>query len=184
MRLIGFALLGLVLGGCGAKKVPVGPLSGGKISNNVNDWIAIPPNGCTVGSAAIEELMPQNARSQSGTMGRNELAKSIKTKLQGIAKVYMASVVADGKMTQEQNLTEAARSITDQDLYGSRVVRTKTTGGDVKIFHSLVCIDADALQDALGKMANVSEAARAAIQARAKAEFKDLDVQLDKINAE
>jgi hypothetical protein len=170
-----------MLGGCGAKKLPVSAISGGKISSNAKDWISTPPNGCTVGSAAYSELMPQNARSQSGTMGRNELAKSIKTKLESIAKVYMATVIAGEKMTQEQNLTEAARSITDQELYGSRVVKTELRG---KVFHSLVCIDADALQDALGKMANVSEAARAAIQARAKAEFKDLDVQLERLNAQ
>jgi hypothetical protein len=125
--------------------------------------------------------MPQNARSMSGNLGRNELAKSINTKMQGIAKAYMATVVTGDKMTQEQNLTEASRGITDQDLYGARVVKTEQRG---KVFHSLVCIDPDALQDALGKMANVSEAARAAIQARAKEEFKDLDTQLDKLNAQ
>jgi hypothetical protein len=181
MRVLGLALMGLMLGGCGAKKAPASVANGGKVSSSHKDWVSTPPKGCTVGSAAYNELMPQNARSMSGNLARNELAKSISTKLQGLAKSYMGTVVAGDKMTQEQNLTDASRSITDQDLYGSRVVKTEQRG---KLFHSLVCIDAEALQDALGKMANVSEAVRAAIQARAKDEFKDLDAQLDKINAQ
>jgi hypothetical protein len=182
MRFLGLALMGLMLGGCGAKKAPASVANGGKVSNRVQDWVNVPPAGCQVGSVAYIPTAAQNARSSSGDLGRNELAKSIKVKIQGMATTYLDTVVDGERVSAEQKLGNAIEGLIKQDLFGARVVRAKQVGkGKEALFHSLVCIDPDALKEALNGMQGVSEAAKAAISARSDEAFKDMRSRIDQL---
>jgi hypothetical protein len=171
-----------MLGGCGAKKATVSAISGGKISSKVQDWVNMPPAGCSVGSVAYVPTAAQNARSQSGDLARNELAKSIKVRVQGMVTTYLDTVVSGERVSAEQKLGNAIEGLIKQDLFGARVVRAKQEGkGKEALFHSLVCIDPDALKEALNGMKGVSEAAKAAISARSDEAFKDMRSRIDQL---
>ncbi len=180
MRFLSMAIVGLIAVGCGPKdKTAVNQALNAARNAPLKDWIDSAPEGCAVGSAPYQQGMRSLASTASASAARAALARSMKTKVQGMLKTYQSMQTSEGKISSEQDITNVTRDIVDQDMYGSRIIKTEQRKDE---FFALVCIDPGALEEALGKMNQLSEAMRAAIKTRAKNEFQDLDSQLEKLN--
>lgn len=140
-------------------------------------WYDNPIAGCGVGSA--KHRGNRNlTRDAAAARARRDLAAQLKSKVQGMVKDYAAMGEAEGKEFTEELVTSVGRQITDTTLVGTRVANTKLVGNEMYVN---VCLDPATFADAFDKMNELSGKARAALKARAQAEFADLDAQLDKL---
>jgi hypothetical protein len=181
MRVWNTMVLGLFVFGCSAKqaKPAVAAASSAKSTVVEKNWIENPPaDACAVGSAPLSPGMTSLARTASSSAARVEIARQIKTKVEGMVKTYQSQQMSDGKMAAEQDLTNINRDIVNMEIHGSKVRATKERDGEL---FSLVCIDPEAMQEAIDKMNSMSETMRTAIKTRMNDEFKDLDTQIERL---
>ena len=182
-----FALLMFFVAGCGGKdaKQSTNAVSAAKTSAETSvkgNWIENPPKeACAVGSAPLTPGMTSLARTGSASAARVELARQMKTNIQGMIKTYQSQQISEGKVAAEQDLTNINRDIVNMEIVGSKVHATKERGGEL---FSLVCIDPAAMQEALDKMNSMGETMKAAIKQRMSTELEDLDAQIEKLNAQ
>lgn len=165
-------IVALVAFGCGGAKVD-------KRGTAAPEWADNPPKGCGTGSAKFRGLR-DIARDGAVTSARADLARDLKTTMQGMIKKYQASGETGGADFTEELTTGVTRDIVDQTLIGTRVVRTEVLEGEL---FALVCLDPETFKDAFERMSQLSQAQRVALKARADAEFKDLDQQIEKLRA-
>jgi len=141
------------------------------------EWYDNPVKGCGVGSAKLRRIRSL-ARDSAVASARADLARQLKTTTQGMIKKYMAEGEADEKDFSEELTTYVVRDVTEQTLVGTRVAATKKI--DREIF-SMVCLDPETYADAFDRMNRLSEKQRVALKKRARAEFDDMDEQLEKL---
>jgi hypothetical protein len=182
MRIICVAVAGLLAVGCGPKDAKTLNKSLNQArKGDLKDWVDAAPPGCAVGTAPMpDRTMRSMASTASGSMARAELARQMKTKIEGMLKTYQNMQTKDGKISSEQDITNVTRDIVNQDMYGTRLIKTEQRKD---VFYALVCIDPSALEEAIGKMNQLGEAMRAAVKKRARTEFKDLDANLGRLGA-
>lgn len=154
-----------------------GAQTSGPAANEAPDWYDNPTKGCSVGVAKLRANR-QMAMDSAMTSARAELARNLQTVIQGMVKRYMAEGEADGKDFAEELSTDVVRDVVDQTLVGTRKAISKTVGNELFV---MVCLDPETFADAFERMSKLSGSQRAALKARAEAEFKDLDEQLAKL---
>jgi len=140
-------------------------------------WFDNPEKGCGVGSAKHRGIR-NLTRKASVQSARDDLARQLKTQIQGMVKQYAQAGETDGKQMAEELQTAVSRSIVDQALAGTRVAVTAMLGQE---FYSMVCLDPETFGDAFDRMKELSQKQRAALKNRAKIEFQDLDKQIEKL---
>lgn len=188
---VALPLVLLMLSGCSAKdaKRAADAVNSAKVAQDVSqtiksNWIEDPASvsgACAVGSAPVSPGMTSLARTGSASAARVELARQMKTKIQGMVKTYQSQQFSDGKVAAEQDITNINRDIVNMEISGSKIHATKEKGGEL---FSLVCVNPEAMQAALEAMKSMNDTMRTAIKSRMKDELKDLDAQIEKLNAE
>ena len=143
-------------------------------------WYDTPIAGCGVGSA--KHRGNRNLTKEAATSrARRDLAAQLKAKVQGMVKDYAAMGEAEGKEFSEELVTSVGRQVVDQTLVGTRVANAALIGAEMYVN---VCLDPEAFADAFDRMNELDGKARVALKKRAKAEFADLDAQLEKMKGE
>lgn len=141
------------------------------------EWYNNPVKGCGVGSAKLRRIRSL-ARDSAVASARADLSRALKTTTQGMLKKYMAEGEADEKDFSEELTTSVVRDVTENTLVGTRVAATANVGQEL---FAMVCLDPETFADAFDRMNRLSQKAREALKARAKAEFDDMDEQLEKL---
>jgi len=141
------------------------------------DWVDNPEKGCGVGTTKYRGNRGL-ARDAAVGRARNDLARQIETTNQSMLKDYASQGETDGEDFTEELITQVIRQVTDMTLAGTRVVKTRIQQDE---FFALVCLDVETFANAFDEMSQLSTKARAALNKRAKAEFKDLDANIAKI---
>ena len=171
---LGAVALGLLACGGGAKQ-----LDGGTYDDAPN-WYNDPVKGCGVGSVKYRGIKDL-ARKSAISAAREELASQLKTVTQGMVKNYQQQGETDGQAFTEELQTRVSREVTNETMVGSRVAATALRGDE---FYAMVCLDPETFADAFDRMKDLSGKQREALKKRAKAEFADLDKQIDKLKTE
>lgn len=140
-------------------------------------WFDNPEKGCGVGSAKHRGIknLTRKAAVQSA---RDDLARQLKTQIQGMVKQYAQAGETDGKQMAEELQTSVSRSIVNEALIGTRVAVTAMQGEE---FYSMVCLDPETFGGIFDRMKELSQKQRVALKNRAKIEFQDLDKQIEKL---
>jgi len=141
-------------------------------------WFGNPIKGCAAGSQKVRSMVGF-ARDAAVTNARKNLAKALKTNIQSMMKQYKSEGETGGKDFSEELSSEVTRELVDKTLVGTRVVKTEMRGNQ---YYAMVCLDPETFGDAFDRMNKLSMKERRALKARAKAEFKDMDVQLKKLH--
>jgi len=142
------------------------------------DWFNNPIKGCGVGMAKVRGIAG-HARNMAISDARTALAQSLKTVVQSMIKRYVAEGEAKGKDFSEELSSQVTRNITEETLRGTRIVKTERRGNQ---YYAMICLDPETFGDAFDRMNELSMKERAALKARAKAEFQDMDKQLEKLH--
>ena len=141
-------------------------------------WVTNPIKGCGVGSSkdrGIRDL----TRKAAIASARDDLARQLKMTVQGMIKQYKAMGETEGKEFAEEQTTQVSRNMVNTTMVGSIV---KRTGMVKRNYYAMVCLDPETFADAFDKMNEMGNKMRAALKKRAKAEFADLDKQLEKMD--
>ena len=150
-------------------------------NSDIPGWVLQPPALCAAG---VQKFRGNLGLAKSGAVAkaRDELARQFQVKVQGMIKSYQAEGgTADGDFSEE-DLTQVSRQLVDMSLSGTIAKKVKIGNGDPQQFYALVCADFGAMDKALNDMKQLGDKARAALKKRAKAEFDDMDKQLEKLN--
>jgi hypothetical protein len=129
------------------------------------------PIGCGIGMA--KHLGNKSlTRNSAVNMARDELARSLSTKMEGMMKQYADQGETAGTQYSEQKNTQVVRSIVDQTLSGTGVKKTAMVGQD---YYALVCMDLAGFKGLIDDMNGMNAKMKQALKARADSEFADLD---------
>ena len=160
--------------GCGGAGTPKAD------SDDLPSWVLNPPALCASG---IQKFRGNLGMAKSGAVakGRDALARQFQVKVQGMLKSYQADGGTDKGDFSEEDLTQVSRQVVDLSLTGTKARFVKLGKGDPQQLYALVCADFASMDKALNDMKQLGAKARAALKQRAKAEFDDLDKQLEKI---
>ena len=175
-RVMGYlvALFAMITYGCGGAGTPKAD------SDDLPGWVLNPPSLCATG---IQKYRGNLGLAKSGAVakGRDALARQFQVKVQGMLKSYQAEGGTDKGDFSEEDLTQVSRQLVDMSLTGTSAKKVELGKGDPQQMYALVCADFGAMDKALSEMKQLGEKARAALKQRAKAEFDDLDAQLEKL---
>lgn len=177
LTLLLLGLTGLLLTACGSSKKQ-------QKSQGFADepkWAASPPDGCGVGITKYRGNRGM-ARSTSTSRARDDLARQLQVKVEGMIKDYQAQGTADGEGFNEERTTQVSRQIVSNTLLGTKVQATYVTETEKPHYYSLVCLKPESIAGAFDKMDQLSMKQRKALKNRAEKEFNDLDDQLKKYN--
>jgi hypothetical protein len=168
------AALAAVSFGCGGAASPKAD------SDDLPSWVLNPPALCASG---IQKFRGNLGMAKTGAVakGRDALARQFQVKVQGMLKSYQAEGGTDKGDFSEEDLTQVSRQLVDLSLTGTKARFVKLGKGDPQQLYALVCADFASMDKALNDMKQLGAKARAALKQRAKAEFDDLDKQLEKI---
>jgi hypothetical protein len=164
----------LVVGACSGKNVSTNATAD---AMKTESWIDIPIEGCGVGSAKLQG-MRDLARKAAETSGRADLARQMKTTIEGMLKRYQAQGLAEGEEFAEEQITNVTKDIVSQDLYGSRTRAVAERNGDI---YALMCINPEVLAEAMSKMKGMNDTMRKALAERSKVEFDDLEANIERL---
>lgn len=167
-------LLALFTFGCGGAGGPKAD------SDDLPKWVLNPPPLCASG---IQKYRGNLGMAKSGAVakGRDALARQFQTKVQGMIKSYQAEGGTDKGDFSEEDMTQVSRQLVDMSLSGTSAKKVELGKGEPQQLYALVCADFGAMDKALSEMKQLGEKARAALKQRAKAEFDDMDAQLQKL---
>ena len=129
------------------------------------------PIGCGIGIA--KHLGNKGlTRNSAVNMARDELARTLQTKMEGMMKQYADQGETEGKEYSEQKNTQVVRSVVDTSLSGTTVKRTALVD---KEYYALVCMDLNGFKGLVDDMKEANAKMKQALKARADSEFADLD---------
>ena len=147
---------------------------------NEPSWVTNPIKGCGVGSAKYRGIRDLTRKAAIAS-ARDDLARQLKVKVEGMIKTYQAMGEAEGKEFSEEQTSRVSRNIVSTTLVGTIPKKNAMVGKD---YYSTVCLDPAVFADAFDKMNDMSQKMRSALKKRAKAEFADLDKQLERLDGE
>ncbi|MEE2756566.1 MAG: hypothetical protein VYA30_07880 [Myxococcota bacterium] len=168
--------IGLLASGCGSDQLS----SARQSTSDIPKWAMTPPPACGVGIAKHRGSLGM-AQQTAVARGRDMLARQLQTKVEGMIKDYQESGEAREKDFTEELTTRVSRQIVDTTLVGTATKLAHLSTDGPQQYYALVCLQPEAFAGALDKMNDLSDRHRAALKARAKMEFKDLDTQLEKL---
>jgi len=162
--------------GCGGDQIR----STGSVGD-VPQWAMTPPAACGVGIAKHRGDLG-TAQQSAEARGRDSLARQLETRVQSMIKDYRQSGETGGKDFTEEMTTIVSRQLVNTTLIGTGTRMTHLSGDNPQQYFALVCLQPEAFAGAFERMKDLSGKQRAALKARAEAEFKDLDEQLERLN--
>ncbi len=122
------------------------------------------------------------ARTTAEGRARTALARTLNTRVQAMLRDYQSTATGGGQFgeaaSDDQWVEDISRQVTDVSLTGTEVIDTWISSSGT--FYSLIAIDLASFKDAVGKLDALNEEVRAALEARAKQAFAELDDALDK----
>ena len=173
---IAIVSIGLMASACGSDQLS----SARQSTSDIPKWAMTPPPACGVGIAKHRGSLGM-AQQTAVARGRDMLARQLQTKVEGMIKDYQESGEARDKDFTEELTTRVSRQIVDTTLVGTATKLAHLSTDGPQQYYALVCLQPEAFAGALDKMNDLSNRHRAALKARAKMEFKDLDTQLEKL---
>ena len=178
-RLVFFALLSfaLLLPACGGRQQPESRGFGDEPK-----WALNVPDGCGVGSVEYRGNRSL-ARNAANARARDDLARQLETSIQGMLSDYVAQGEVDGRDFTEERIVQVSRQVVDTTLVGTVPVATYVTR-DSQQMYSLVCIQPDALAEAIEGMQTLSERQRHLLHERAEYEYRKLDQVITQLREE
>ena len=175
LQLTGYAGLALLISlGCGGAGAPKAD------NSDIPQWVLNPPKMCASGMQKFRGNLGL-AKSGAVAKGRDALARQFQVQVQGMLKSYQAEGGTEKGDFSEEDLTQVSRQLVDLSLTGTSAKKVKLGNGNPQQLYALVCADFSAMEKALDDMKQLGAKARAALKQRAKAEFDDMDKQLDKL---
>ncbi len=169
--------LGMLLTGC-PKQVD-GP-GGTKLPG----WYMTPPAGCGVGTGRYQGQL-QTSRNAAVSQARTDLARQMEVKIEGMIKQYAEQGTTEGEDFAESLITDVSRDIVNTTLAGTVVRNGEIMEVDgAQNFVAMVCLDPETFADAFDRMNRMSDKMRKALKERAKAEFDDLDAQIQRLDSQ
>ncbi|MGH0033986.1 MAG: LPP20 family lipoprotein [Myxococcota bacterium] len=131
---------------------------------------------CGVGSAGGSNN-PSMMRKAAVARARTEIARTLGVKVQSMLKDYQATTTGGEEFgtaaADEQHIVDVSKQITNFSLAGTEHRDTWISNSGT--WYALVVLDLDKFEDSVGKMNNLSESIRKAVQERAEAAFDELD---------
>jgi len=161
-----FALLGLIAlpTGCGSdKNVDVN-------GSEIPEWFLNQPPLCGVGVQKVRNNLGA-AKRLAAASARTDLSRQLETKVKSMIKQYnQEGGNEDGDISEELS-TDVSQLLSKQTINGS--VPKKNLVQDNQ-FYTLVCLETDALTDAINNMKKLGNAQRKALARRAAAAHDEL----------
>ena len=131
---------------------------------------------CGVGSAGGPNN-PSMMRKAAVARARTEIARTLGVKVQSMLKDYQATTTGGEEFgtaaADEQHIVDVSKQITNFSLSGTEHRDTWISNSGT--WYALVVLDVEKFEDSVGKMNNLSENIRKAVQERAEAAFDELD---------
>ena len=147
-------------------------------------WYMTPPAGCGVGTGRYQGQL-QTARNAAVSQARTDLARQLEVKIEGMIKQYAEQGTTEGEEFAESLITDVSRDIVNTTLVGTVVRNGEIMEVDgAENFVAMVCLDPETFADAFDRMNKMSGKMRKALKERAKAEFDDLDAQIQRLESQ
>lgn len=134
-----------------------------------------PPKGCGVGSAKMGRTL-SISRTAAMSRARADLARQIQTEVHALVKDYALQGQAGGEEFSEERVESVSKQISKVSLVGTRAEKLEESNGEL---FALVCMDPEAIADALSKAEGLSTEEREALRERAQASFRELDTEVE-----
>ena len=177
-------LIAAFLMGCGNKKVDMDKQTQQVINADIPGWVLNPPKGkneiCAVGSYKMKGNISM-AQQASTSRARDELSRQLLVQTKSMIKDYIAEGETGGESYTEEVVESVSKQVTANSLSGTQQAKQEMMDGSL---YTLVCLDTEKFVDAFDNMTEVSEKAKKALRARASEGFKELDEEVDKMNAQ
>lgn len=161
------ALLGasFMLSACGSSAPKMDPAA-----QNLPEWVMNQPPLCGVGIQKFRGNLG-SAKRFAESSAREDLSRQLETRVKGMIKQYnQEGGTEDGDISEELS-TRAVLTLTKQTLNGAVPKKSEMRDGQ---FFSLVCLETDALTDAINNMKTLKGAQRKALARRAAAAHEEL----------
>jgi len=183
--ILGLAFLSMACAGGNVQQSGV-PEPSRRAIQDIPDWVLNPPKDSPTHSYASGQGESRDMSIAVNTAeadGRNKLAQTLQTEMQGLEERFQSSVRGDAGGEEVLNtFRQAVRAVTNQTLTGSRVAQRKVTadpsGVSYRVF-VLMELDKGAAKTAL--MDKVKSDANLYARFRASQAFTDLDDEIKKI---
>lgn len=185
LSILGLAAFAMACGGGNVQQSGV-PEPSRRAIQDIPDWVLNPPKDSpthSYSSGQGESRDMSIAVNTAEADGRNKLAQTLQTEMQGLEEKFQSSVRGDvGGEEVLNTFRQAVRAVTNQTLTGSRVAQRKVTtdpsGVSYRVF-VLMELDKAAAKTAL--MDKVKSDANLYARFRASQAFTDLDDEIKKI---
>jgi hypothetical protein len=143
--------------------------------DNLPAWVMNQPPLCGVGIQKFRGNVG-SAKSFAESSAREDLSRQLETRVKSMIKQYnQEGGTEDGDISEELS-TRASVTLSKQTLNGA--VPKKSDMRDNQ-FYSLVCLEPDALTDAINNMKILNNAQRKALARRAAAAHKELNEAME-----
>jgi hypothetical protein len=143
--------------------------------SNLPEWVMNQPPLCGVGIQKFRGTLG-SAKSFAESSAREDLARQLETRVKSMIKQYnQEGGTEDGDISEELS-TRASVTLSKQTLNGA--VPKKADMRDNQ-YYSLVCLEPDALTDAINNMKILNNAQRKALARRAAAAHKELNEAME-----
>ena len=154
-----------LLSACGSSGPKMDPAA-----QNLPEWVMSQPPLCGVGIQKFRGNLGAAKRFAESSV-REDLSRQLETRVKGMIKQYnQEGGTEDGDISEELS-TRAVLTLTKQTLNGAVPKKSDMRDGQ---FYSLVCLEADALTDAINSMKTLKGAQRKALAQRAAAAHEEL----------
>ena len=161
------ALLGTasMLTACGSSKPEMD-----SAVQNLPEWVMNQPPLCGVGIQKFRGNLG-SAKRFAESSAREDLSRQLETRVKGMIKQYnQEGGTEDGEISEELS-TRAVLTLTKQTLNGAVPKKSDMRDGQ---FFTLVCLETDALTDAINNMTKLKGAQRKALARRATVAHEEL----------
>ena len=131
--------------------------------------------------AASNISTPSLRRNTADAQARADLARTFKSRIEDLVKVYTASTVGGvvPRESPEQFASTVTKAFTAMDLSGAMII-DRYYDEKEKTQYSLVMLDASAFKDQIMQMKELSQQAQEAIRANAEGAFEELEQEVEK----
>ena len=121
---------------------------------------------------------PSLAFNAADSRARTDLARTLQTKVTSLLKDYQSSTQSGENSMDEQDITEATKTFTEQNLTGAVVV-DRCPGSD-GVLYSLVKLDLKTVEGMIDQQKQLSPKVKAMVKESAAKAFEDLNAEAAK----
>lgn len=139
-------------------------------TENLPEWVLSQPPLCGVGIQKFRGNVG-SAKSFAESKARTDLSRQLETKVRSMIKQYNQEGGTENGDISEELSTQATVTLSKQTLNGAVPKKSDMRDGQ---FYSLVCLEPDALTDAINNMKALNNAQRKALSRRAAVAHEEL----------